>query len=97
MKEQQVRQVRQIVLSVLREALVGTVRNEPEKTPDGDEWNNYVFDGDDFRTNVNRLLDECLEACEESEAEATGAESPPTPDDSCSRRVAKYRAGLTPR
>lgn len=52
------KQVRRIVLETLLDAMSGTVKNEPQKTGDGDEYNHYVFDGEEFRDNVQRLLTE---------------------------------------
>lgn len=45
--------VRKVVIETLRELVSGTVENNPEQDADGDEWNNYVFDGVAF---VDRVL-----------------------------------------
>lgn len=46
-------EVRSIVIELLKELTTGTVKYEPEQDADGDEWNNYVFDGEEF---VDRIF-----------------------------------------
>jgi hypothetical protein len=46
-------QIRSVVIELLKELVSGVIVNEPEKDADGDEWNNYVFDGEEF---VDRIL-----------------------------------------
>lgn len=41
-------EVRAIVFEVLQELLEGTVKWGTERTPDGEEWNRQVFDGELF-------------------------------------------------
>ena len=46
-------EIRAIVIELLQELVTGTLKNEPTQTSDGDEYNNYVFDGEAF---VDRIL-----------------------------------------
>ena len=46
-------EVKSIVIELLQELTTGIVRNQPTKDADGDEWNNYVFDGEKF---VDRIF-----------------------------------------
>lgn len=53
-------EVRRIVLEVLHEVTAGTIKNEPECDADGDEWNNYVFDGQAFVDAIERAAEGCI-------------------------------------
>lgn len=46
-------EIKAIVIETLKELVSGVIKNEPEQDADGDEWNNYVFDGEEF---VDRIL-----------------------------------------
>ena len=46
-------EVRAIVIELLKELTAGTISNKPERDADGEEFNNYVFDGEAF---VDRIF-----------------------------------------